>query len=427
MTWTLWMALAVVVLSIVALLKRIETRLVLFTAGMVMALLSLEPMAALNAFAANMTKGGLITAICSSMGFAAVISITRCDVHLVSLLLKPLGKIGFWLLPVCMLIASCVAVAIPSASGSAAALGPTMIPLMVRAGFHPAIAGAAIIGSISPSTLSPGSSHNVFIAKLADMDVMDLIVQFAPQILTVCALNIVLVTAMIFVFRDFKKPGTDGVSAFNVNADEHWELPEKTSLLRAIAPVLPVILLFLGSTCVPALKMSIAAAMLIGVLYAVVVTRSNPETVTKEFFGGMGKGYANIMGIIIAAGTFAGGLQAAGVIDALIEALKNSNDIARYAANFGPFVMGVLTGSGDAAGFAFNQSVTPYAGEFGMEITNLGMVAALSGALGRMCSPLAGATIVVAGMTRLSPFDISKRMALPMLINLVLLGFIFEL
>lgn len=94
------MALAVVVLSIVALLKRIETRLVLFTAGMVMALLSLEPMAALNAFAANMTKGGLITAICSSMGFAAVISITRCDVHLVSLLLKPLGKIGFWLLPV---------------------------------------------------------------------------------------------------------------------------------------------------------------------------------------------------------------------------------------------------------------------------------------------------------------------------------------
>ena len=421
------MALIVVVLTIGALLKRWETRLVLFTSGMVMATLSLDPMAALNAFAANMTKGGLITAICSSMGFAAVIAITRCDVHLVSLLLKPLGKIGFWLMPVCMLIASCVAVAIPSASGSAAALGPTMIPLMVRAGFHPAIAGAAILGSISPSTLSPGSSHNVFIAKLADMDVMDLIVQFAPEILTVCALNIILVTAMIFVFRDFKKPGADGVSAFHIDSNEHWELPEKTSILRAIAPVLPVILLFLGSTCIPALKMSIAAAMLIGVMYALIVTRSNPETVTREFFGGMGKGYANIMGIIIAAGTFAGGLQAAGVIEALIEALKNSNDIARYAANFGPFVMGVLTGSGDAAGFAFNQSVTPYANEFGMEIANLGMVASLSGALGRMCSPLAGATIVIAGMTRLSPFDISKRMALPMLINLVLLGFIFEL
>lgn len=89
--------------------------------------------------------------------------------------------------------------------------------------------------------------------------------------------------------------------------------------------------------------------------------------------------------------------------------------------------MGVLTGSGDAAGHAFNQAVTPHAASFGMDIASLGMVAALSGALGRMCSPLAGATIVVAGMTRMTPLDISKRMAIPMLINLVLLGFIFDL
>lgn len=427
MSWTIWMAAVVVVLTIAALLKRWETRLVLFASGLLMATLALSPMTALNAFVANMTKGSLIMSICSSMGFAAVISITRCDVHLVSLLVKPLGKMGIFLLPACMIVASFVAVAIPSAAGCAAALGPTMIPLMVRAGFHPAIAGAAIIGSITPSTLSPGSSHNVFIAKLAEMDVMDLIVQFSPSILTVCALNIVLVTAMIFVFRDYKKPGPDGVSAFAVESAEHWKLPEKANLLMSVAPILPVVLLFLGATCIPAIRMTIPAAMLIGTIFAIVVTRSNPAVVTKEFFGGMGKGYANIMGIIIAAGTFAGGLQAAGVIDSLIDTLKHSNDIARYAANFGPFVMGVLTGSGDAAGHAFNQAVTPHATQFGMDIASLGMVAALSGALGRMCSPLAGATIVVAGMTRLTPFDISKRMAIPMLIQLVLLGFIFHL
>ena len=96
------------------------------------------------------------------MGFAAVIAITRCDVHFVGLMVKPLGRLGIFLLPFCMLIASFVAIAIPSAAGCAAALGPTMIPLMVRAGFKPAIAGAAIIGSITPSTLSPGSSHNVW-------------------------------------------------------------------------------------------------------------------------------------------------------------------------------------------------------------------------------------------------------------------------
>ena len=426
-TFTLWMAVIVTLLTIAALLKRWETRLVLFASGLLMATLSLDPMAALNAFANNMTRGSLIMSICSSMGFAAAISITRCDVQLVSSCVKPLGRLGVFLLPACMLVASCVAVAVPSAAGSAAALGPTMIPLMVRAGFHPAIAGAAIIGSISPSTLSPGSSHNVFIAQLADMKVMDLIVSFTPEILTVCALNIILVTAMVFIFKDYKKPGPDGVSAFAVEANEHWQLTDRPNYLMAVAPILPVVILFLGATCLPAIRMSIPAAMLIGTVYAMIVARANPATVTKEFFTGMGKGYANIMGIIIAAGTFAGGLQAAGVIDALISTLKESNDIARYAANFGPFVMGVLTGSGDAAGHAFNQAVTPHAASFGMDIASLGMVAALSGALGRMCSPLAGATIVVAGMTRMTPLDISKRMAIPMLINLVLLGFIFDL
>lgn len=430
MSWTIWMAAAVVVLTIGALLKRWETRLVLFTAGLVMAVLSGAPSVALKAFVANMTNGSLITAICSSMGFAAVVAITRCDVHFVGLLVKPLGKLGIFLLPFCMLVASCVAIAIPSAAGCAAALGPTMIPLMVRAGFHPAIAGAAILGSILPSALSPGSSHNVWIAKISNMDVMDLIVDFAPSILTMCALNIVLVTAMVFVFRDYKKPSAEGVAAAgfaDIAADERGRLPEHPNVLRAVAPILPVMLLMLGATCLPAIRMSVAEAMIYGTIYTLVVARADPEAVTKEFFSGMGKGYANIMGIIIAAGCFAGGLKAAGVIDALIETLKNANDIARYAANFGPFLMGVLTGSGDAAGHAFNQAVTPFAQEFGLQIPNLGMVAAISGALGRMCSPIAGATLVIAGMTKLSPLEVAKRMAVPMLINVVLLGFVFEL
>ena len=428
MTWTIWMAAIVTLITIAALLKRIETRLVLFTSGLVMALLSGAPQVALKAFIANMTNGSLITAICSSLGFAAVIAITRCDVHFVSLMVKPLGKLGLFLLPFCMLIASCVAVAIPSAAGCAAALGPTMIPLMVRAGFKPAIAGAAIIGSIIPSAMSPGSSHNVWVAKIANIDVMTLIVEFAPKILILCGLNILLVTLMIFVFRDYRKPDpNENAEVFEVASDTRGELPEKPNVLFAIAPILPIVVLLLGATVIPALKMSVAEAMIWGSIYTLLITRSNPEAVTKEFFSGMGKGYANIMGIIIAAGCFAGGLRAAGVIDALIETLKNSREIASYAANFGPFLMGVLTGSGDAAGHAFNQAVTPYAAEFGMRIEPLGIVAALSGALGRMCSPIAGATLVIAGMTRLSPLEISKRMAIPMIINVILLGFIFEL
>ena len=99
MTWTIWMAGFIVLLTIAALLKRIETRLVLFVAGLAMALFALSPQTALGAFVANMTNKSLITSICSSMGFAAVIAITRCDVHFVGLMVKPLGRLGIFLLP----------------------------------------------------------------------------------------------------------------------------------------------------------------------------------------------------------------------------------------------------------------------------------------------------------------------------------------
>ena len=87
-------ALVVTIGAIAALIKRYETRLVLLSAGILMALLSLEPMTAFKQFDKSMTNATLIIAICSAMGFASVVSLTKCDVHLVALLTKPLKKLG---------------------------------------------------------------------------------------------------------------------------------------------------------------------------------------------------------------------------------------------------------------------------------------------------------------------------------------------
>lgn len=424
MSWTIWAAVVVVIAAVYGLIKRYETRLVLLVSGLVMALISLQPMMAFKQFDKSMTNGSLIIAICSAMGFAAVISITKCDVHLVRLLTKPLKKLGLFLLPACMAVTSVIATAIPSMAGLCASVAPTMIPILVRAGFRPSLAAASVGACLMPAYFNPGVSHNPFIAKLAGMEVIDFIGAHGMMTLSLSIASIVLMTVMCLVYGDFKK---EGFGEFKTETEGASQLPENPNILFALAPLVPVVLLVVFSLWVPGVKISVATAMLIGMIYALVVTRSDPQTVTKKFFDGMGKGYANIMGIIIAAGCFAGGLRAAGVIDALIETLKNSREIAGYAANFGPFLMGVLTGSGDAAGHAFNQAVTPYAAEFGMQIPNLGMVAALSGALGRMCSPIAGATLVIAGMIKASPLEVSKRMAIPMIINLVALGFIFEL
>ena len=76
--------------------------------------------------------------------------------------------------------------------------------------------------------------------------------------------------------------------------------------------------------------------------------------------------------------------------------------------------MAVLTGSGDAAAFAFNEAVTPHAAELGMTASNLGNTALMGAQLGRTSSPVAGVVILLAGLARVSPLDLIKRTALPM-------------
>lgn len=117
MNWQIAMALIVVCATVWALIKRYETRLVLLTAGLVMALLSMKPMMAFQQFDKSMTNGALIIAICSAMGFAAVVSLTKCDLHLVALLTKPLRRMGILLLPACSIVTGIVAIAHPVDGG----------------------------------------------------------------------------------------------------------------------------------------------------------------------------------------------------------------------------------------------------------------------------------------------------------------------
>ena len=88
----------------------------------------------------------------------------------------------------------------------------------------------------------------------------------------------------------------------------------------------------------------------------------------------------------------------------------------------GPWMMGIITGSGDAATMAFNEAVTPHAAEFGMQTHALGGLAFLTGALGRTSSPIAGAMVIVSGIAMVSPMEVVKRTALPVFAAVVFLA-----
>lgn len=418
-------AIAGIVVTIYLLIKKYETRTVLIGVGLLMSLLTLNPMGALDAFAKSMTSAGLIMAICSSMGFAYVMKYTQCDTHLVHLLTKPLGGLKFFLIPVATVITFFINIAIPSAAGCAAAVGATLIPVLKSAGVRPATAGAAILAGTFGSMMSPGSSHSAMISEMSKLMITEVNLSHAPYTMIAGAIGAVVLTLLALFFKDY---GDEHRQAYLSEQKEAESKFVKVNILFALAPLIPLVILVIGGTSLQEVswlswtKMGVPQAMLIGAIYGILVTRISPVKITEEFFNGMGNSYANVLGIIIAAGVFVAGLKSTGAVDSAIEFLKHSNEFVRWGATIGPFLMGIITGSGDAAAIAFNTAVTPHAVELGYSHVNLGMAAAISGAIGRTASPIAGVTIVCAGLAMVSPVEMIKRTAPGMILATLFLA-----
>ena len=450
------------------LVKKRETKTVLIGVGLVLCVICLNPLGALESFTKSMTSAGLIKAICASMGFAYVMKVTKCDQHLVLLLTKPMKNIGFLLIPATFVLTYLINIAIPSAAGCSAAVGATMIPLLMASGVRPAMAGAAVFAGTFGGVLSPGSAHNIFVTDMVKKaneayTVQDVIgVQFPNAVAAGIVVLIVISLTAIF-FKDYQK-GQDFSLKSTSNAGEATQT--KVNLVFALAPLIPLVILVVGAVISSyardffltnlnsivavlgdprgvsvekffgdhyglfvAIKyfswmnMGVAEAMILGAIIAVFITWTSPEKITKEFFNGMGSAYAEVMGIIIAAGVFVAGLKACGAIDAVTEWLKHSQEFVRYGGTFVPYLMGTVTGSGDAATMAFNQAITVHAADLGFAQDKLGMAAAISGALGRSSSPIAGAAIVCAGLAMVSPVEIAKRTAPAMAIAVCVIAF----
>lgn len=399
-----------VLITLFLLIKRYEARMVLVAAGIVMCACAGNPMAALNSFAKGMGSS-MISSACSSMGFALVMRFTGCDKHLINFLAKGLTKVHFLIIPGVVLATFAVNMALPSAAGTAAAAGAIFIPIMMGAGIHPAMAAAAVKCGTYGSMLNPGLAHNPFVAKIAGVGVMDVIAfHYKANIasLVIAAITITVIAYMTHENKDHFAEGLELEENFKVN------------YLYALMPIIPIAILLLGATkIVPVFKMGVAQAMIIGCILALAVTRTNPAELTKSFFDGMGKAYADIIGIIISAGVFVAGMNAMGLVKAFTNVMLNNPAIVKIAASVGPFLLGLIVGSGDAATFAFNEAITPHAADFGMTPVQMGSMATLGGTLGRTMSPIAGATIIVAGIAGVNPMEIAKRNALPMVLAMV--------
>lgn len=403
---------AIIVLTIVAIVKRYDAKLVLFIAGLLMTMCAGKYSLAFDAFTKSMVNKGLVPVVCSVMGFAFVMKYTGCDVHLVHLLVDKIKKAKYILIPASVIITWLVNIALPSAAGCGAAVGIVLIPLLVKAGVHPVIAASSILAGTWGSVLNPGTVHNPFIAKIVNTDPMSIVIGHTPA----AVVGVIVMALALTGVAVFNKENSGYIAENKEESSDEFSV----SYIKAIVPLVPLVLLLLGSKQVHIIpNISVLEAMIIGVFVAVIVTRANPSTICKEFCSGMGNGYGNVISLIVAAAVFVSGMQALGIVASLIDIMKQSQSMAKMAAAWGPYLITVLSGSGDAVSLAFNGAITPHAVEFGLDPAKLGSLAYLSGGLGRSMCPVAPVTIIAAQMAGVEAMDMVKRNVIPATLSLI--------
>src|SRR5438067_1485703 len=138
-------ALVAIAVAIFLLIKGLDVRLVLFGAGLVLASLALKPWVVLDAFKLTMGDGRIIGPICSAMGYAFVLRATGSDREMVRLLIRPIRRIRWLLIPGGCAVGFVTNMAITSQTAVAACVGPILVPLMLAAGFNPITVGATLV------------------------------------------------------------------------------------------------------------------------------------------------------------------------------------------------------------------------------------------------------------------------------------------
>lgn len=412
----------IVILTFVLIVKKYEARLVLFLAGLLMCLIGGLPGDVMKAFTKAMVNNSLVPTICTVMGFSYVMRLTTCDQHLVQSISGVLKRGRAILVPISFFLTWWISLAIPSASGCSAAVGSILIPTLIAAGVHPAMAAATVLAGTWGSAISPGNAHNPFVADLAGTDMMTVIINETPA----SVIASIACVAVMTVYAVLRKEGAteERRLAYLKEIGEEGEKAEEFHVrpLLAIVPLVPLFLLILGSKQVGLLpEISVPLSMLIGVALGFLVTLQDAQEICRKFFEGMGNAYADVIGLIVCASVFTTGMTAIGLTGALTELMEGSQAAAAAAGTFGPFFIAVISGSGDAAAFAFNGAITPFAEQFGLSIIDLGSLAQIAGAMGRSMSPIAGAAIICAGLAKVNPIEVSKRNALPCLASAIVL------
>ena len=200
-------ALIDLVVVTVLIVRRVDVRLVLLAAAVPLFAVSGGLKLMLTKLVAEMANRGTVVPICTALGFAYVLRITECDQHLIRLLLRPLRHVRWLLIPGGISAGYLVNTTIVSQTGTAAVLGPILIPLLRAGGVQPAAAGAILLlgSSMGGELFNPGAVEMRKLAELTGLSGPEVVARSTAQNLLACGTALLSFWALA-QFRGRRKP-----------------------------------------------------------------------------------------------------------------------------------------------------------------------------------------------------------------------------
>lgn len=367
---------------------------------------------------------GLGLNIMAIAGFAYYMDKIGASKALVKICVSPLQRIKspYVLLALTYVVGQFIALFVNSAVGLGLLLMASVFPLLVALGVSRA-AAAAVIATTCCLDLGPSSSNAMRAADLIGTDVVTYFVQGQVPV-AICVIATV-AFAHFFIQRWFdKKDGHQDAEVGEVDQAKQEEVAKALDgagpSYFAILPMLPLVLLIFFSPMVyKGIKLQLVTAIVVSLLIALLFDLINRKNLkeslkgTQAIFEGMGKVFTSTVSLIACAELFALGLSKIGGVTTMIQAAASMQGAGIYvmlAVMMGIMaIAAIVTGSGNAAFFAFSPLLPEAATSVGISTVVLAVPVQLAAGIARTMSPIAGVMIAVSSIAGLSPIAIVRR------------------
>src|SRR5262245_45275653 len=238
----LLLGVVVIALMVGAVLRRMDVRLAMMLAALALGALANDVPAIVRKFLTTLSSEQYVIPLCTAMGFARVLGHTGCDQHLIHLLVEPLRRVRWLLIPGAVLVGFLVNMPVISQTSTAVAVGTVLVPVLLAARVSAATTGAALLlgASLGGELLNPAAPELQTVARTLEINAAVCVDRVLPLVFV--QLGVATVVFWVLSVRAEAQATPRAMAAADETSAEGFRI----NLLKAAVPLVPLVLLFLA-------------------------------------------------------------------------------------------------------------------------------------------------------------------------------------